>query len=55
MDYGFQRAYGREYLRAFGTADHWTPGMQIAVAIRAYLAGRGFGPWPTTARRCGLF
>jgi len=54
MDYSFQRTYGREFLRAFGTADHWTPGMQIAVAIKAYLSGRGFSPWPETARRCGL-
>ncbi len=54
MDYGFMRTYGREYLRAFGTADHWTPGMQIAVAIKAYVSGRGFHPWPNTARRCGL-
>jgi len=55
MDYAFQARYGREFLRAFGTADHWTPGMQIAVAIKAYLSGRGFGPWPNTARRCGLY
>lgn len=54
MDIGFQRAYGSEYLRAFGTADHWPPSLQIAVAIRAYLSGRGFSPWPATARRCGL-
>ena len=54
MDYGFQVTYGREYLRAFGTADHWPPSLQIAVAIRAYLSGRGFSPWPNTARRCGL-
>jgi len=54
MDYGFQSTYGREYLRAFGTADHWPPSLQIAVAIRAYLSGRGFSPWPYTARRCGL-
>lgn len=54
MDYSFQRTYGPEYLRAFGTADHWPPSLQIAVAIRAYLAGRGFNPWPNTARRCGL-
>lgn len=53
MDMSFQRTYGREFLRLFGTADHWTPGMQIAVAIKAY-ASRGFGPWPNTARRCGL-
>jgi len=54
MDYSFQRTYGREFLRAFGTADHWPPYLQIAVAMRAYLSGRGFYPWPNTARRCGL-
>ena len=54
MDLNFQRAYGREFLRAFGTADHWPISVQVAVAIRAVLAGRGFYPWPNTARVCGL-
>jgi hypothetical protein len=54
MDRGFQLAYGREFYLAFGTADHWTPAMQITVAIRAYLAGRGFTPWPNTRGMCGL-
>jgi hypothetical protein len=54
MDYSFQRAYGREFLQAFGTADHWPRSVQITVAIRAYLAGRGFYPWPNTAQACGL-
>jgi hypothetical protein len=54
MDTDFMKAYGRDYLRAWGTADHWPPSVQIAVAIRAYLAGRGFNPWPNSARRCGL-
>lgn len=54
MDIGFQRAYGAEYLRGFGTADHWPPGLQLAVGMKAYLSGRGFHPWPNTARRCGL-
>jgi hypothetical protein len=54
MDLQFQRAYGREFLRAFGTAENWPPSLQIAVAIKGYLAGRGFHPWPVTARRCGL-
>jgi hypothetical protein len=54
MDYGFMRSYGPEYLRAFGTADNWPPYMQIAVAMRAYVSGRGFYPWPTSARICGL-
>lgn len=54
MDYGFMSAYGREYLRAWGTADRWPPAIQIAVAMRAYLSGRGFYPWPASARLCGL-
>lgn len=54
MDYTFMSTYGPEYLRAWGTADHWPPQVQIAVAIKAYLSGRGFYPWPNTARQCGL-
>jgi hypothetical protein len=54
MDWPFQRTYGRQLLDAKGTADHWTPAEQIAVAIVAYESGRGFGPWPNTARACGL-
>ena len=54
MDLEFQRTYGREFLFAFGTADRWPPALQIAVAIRAYLSGRGWHPWPNTARACGL-
>jgi hypothetical protein len=54
MDWNFMSAYGSDYLKAWGTADHWPPSVQIAVAIRAYLSGRGFNPWPTSARLCGL-
>jgi hypothetical protein len=54
MDMEFQRAYGSEFLAAFGTADNWPPAIQITVAVRAYLSGRGFGPWPNTRRLCGL-
>lgn len=54
MDWSFMRAYGREFLEAFGTADRWPPSLQVAVAVRAYLSGRGFWPWPNTARLCGL-
>ena len=53
MDLDFMRAYGRDYLRYFGTADHWPTSVQIAVAIRAYIS-RGFTPWPRTRRMCGL-
>lgn len=54
MDMSFMRSYAPEFLRAYGTADRWTPAMQIATAMRAYLQGRGFYPWPNTARFCGL-
>jgi hypothetical protein len=53
-NWDFMRTYGNEYLRAWGTADHWPPAIQIATAIRAYLSGRGFSPWPVSARLCGL-
>ena len=54
MDVGFQQTYGRGLLARKGTANHWTPLEQIWVAERAYASGRGFYPWPNTARACGL-
>lgn len=54
MDIGFQQHYGWELLRVKGTAENWTPVEQMWVAERAYRAGRGFYPWPNTARNCGL-
>jgi hypothetical protein len=54
MDMSFQRAYGPEFLRAYGTADNWPVSVQIAVSIRAMLSGRGYYPWPNTARDCNL-
>lgn len=54
MDVSFQRSYAPWALAAFGTADHWPVSVQLATAIRAYTAGRGFYPWPRTARACGL-
>ena len=54
MDLSFMQAYGPKLLRTKGTADHWTPLEQIWVAERAYESGRGFSPWPNTARWCGL-
>lgn len=54
MDWSFMRTYGPAYLRTKGTADNWTPLEQMWVAERAYSSGRGFGPWPNTARACGL-
>ena len=54
MDVQFQRTYGRGLFRRKGTADHWTPLEQMWTAERAHRAGRGFYPWPNTARYCGL-
>ena len=54
MDLRFQHQYGPELLRRKGTADNWTPVEQMWVAERAHRTGRGFYPWPNTARSCGL-
>jgi hypothetical protein len=54
MDLHFQRTYGGGLLRRKGTADHWTPLEQMWAAERAHRSGRGFYPWPNTARYCGL-
>jgi hypothetical protein len=54
MDRGFMRTYGPHLLRRKGTADRWTPLEQMWVAEKAYRSGRGFYPWPNTARACGL-
>jgi hypothetical protein len=54
MDIGFQQTYGRELLRRKGTANNWTPLEQMWVAERAHRSGRGYYPWPNTARYCGL-
>jgi hypothetical protein len=54
MDLQFQRRYGAGLLRSKGTADHWTPLEQMWTAERAHRSGRGFYPWPNTARYCGL-
>jgi hypothetical protein len=53
MDLEFQRTYGAYLLRTKGTADRWAPLEQMWVAERAH-RDRGFYPWPTTARYCGL-
>ena len=54
MDIAFQRAYGADLVRRKGTANNWSPLEQMWVAERAYRSGRGFYPWPNTARACGL-
>jgi hypothetical protein len=55
MDMSFQRAYGWNLLQSKGTADNWSPLEQMWVAERAHASGRGFYPWPNTARYCNLF
>jgi hypothetical protein len=54
MDRSFQAIYGGWAVQAFGTADRWPISVQMATAIRALVSGRGFYPWPATARKCGL-
>lgn len=63
MDWAFMSTYGHRalgfsswsaLLAAKGTADRWSPAEQIIVAEYARRSGRGYGPWPNTARRCGL-
>ena len=54
MDWSFMRAYGSHLLRRKGPASNWTPLEQMWVAERALRSGRGFYPWPNTARMCGL-
>jgi hypothetical protein len=54
MDLGFQRTYGAYLVVRKGTANRWTPLEQMWVAERALRSGRGFYPWPNSARCCGL-
>ena len=54
MDITFQRTYAAKLLGKKGTANHWTPLEQMWVAEKAHRSGRGFYPWPNTARYCGL-
>ena len=54
MDRGFMRTYAPRFLLRKGWADHWTPLEQMWVAERAHRSGRGYNPWPNTARYCGL-
>jgi hypothetical protein len=49
------RRYGADYVERWGTADGWPAWAQLDTAERAYRAGRGFFPWPNSARACGLF
>ena len=53
MDRGFQQTYAPDLYESKGTADNWTQEEQMRAAARA-VESRGFAPWPTTARMCGL-
>jgi hypothetical protein len=54
MDLTFQRSYNGRAVRRYGTADKWPIREQLIAAERAYRSGRGYSPWPNTARACGL-
>lgn len=54
MDRGFMSAYAPGELLRRGWADRWTALEQMWVAERAHRSGRGYWPWPSTARFCGL-
>ena len=54
MDRGFMRTYAPRLLLRRGWANHWTALEQMWVAERAHRSGRGYWPWPNTARACGL-
>jgi hypothetical protein len=54
MDRGFMSTYAARVLLHKGWANRWTPLEQMWVAERALRSGRGFWPWPNTARACGL-
>ncbi|MGH3004073.1 MAG: hypothetical protein ACRDM1_15650 [Gaiellaceae bacterium] len=54
MDGSFMDQYGSDFERRWGTADNWPAWAQIEASARAYRSGRGFWPWPNTARACGL-
>jgi hypothetical protein len=54
MDWQFMSLYGSEFVARWGTADNWPVWAQLEAAARAHESGRGFTPWPNTARACGL-
>ena len=53
MDRSFASTYGPWQYHTKGTPDHWTPLEQLTAGARAVRV-RGYGPWPTTGRACGL-
>lgn len=55
MDVSFMRSYGMDMIRRYGGYAHlWSPRDQMVVAERARASGRGYFPWPRSARWCGL-
>jgi hypothetical protein len=54
MDRSFMQHYAPRHLLRRGWANRWSPIEQMWVAERALRGGRGFYPWPNTARLCGL-
>jgi hypothetical protein len=54
MDRSFMSSYAPRVLLHRGWANRWTPLEQMWVAERAMRSGRGYSPWPNTARYCGL-
>jgi hypothetical protein len=54
MGRSFMLAHAPRHLLRRGWAHRWSPIEQMWVAERAFRAGRGFYPWPNTARTCGL-
>ena len=54
LDRRFQVTYAGWLYRSKGTAENWTWLEQIWTAEFARAHGRGFAPWPHTARACGL-
>ena len=55
MDWSFMRTYGPDKLARYGGRDarYWSPGDQLAVAMRAVRV-RGYAPWPNSASACGV-
>lgn len=54
MDYNFQKAYGKYFLRKWGTANHWPIWAQLQAGVNGAKARNGFNPWPNTALACKL-
>jgi hypothetical protein len=54
FDRQFQVTYASWLYRSKGTAENWTALEQIWTAEFARTHGRGFAPWPRSARACGL-